>query len=86
MCRFGTCHQEIYFINWVLTADGLMVSNDHVFEDKSKQETYGILTMDGRFAEVTEILAADDAADIAVFRVKGKGFTPIPLAKDASVG
>lgn len=70
---------------WVLSADGLMVTNYHVLADTDK-EVYGVMTLDGKFAEVTELLLADPAADLAVFRVAGEGFTPLPLAKEAGVG
>ena len=70
---------------WVLTADGLIVTNDHIFRDATR-ETYGILALDGKFAEVIKVEAADRAADIAVVRVKGDGFTPLPVAKRVHVG
>lgn len=70
---------------WVLTSDGLMVTNHHVFE-KADREAYGVMTLDGTFAEVAEIVRADAAADIAVFRVKGDGFHPLPLAEEVRVG
>lgn len=62
-----------------------MVTNNHVFEGNSS-EAYGVLTLDGRFAEILKVEKANKAADIAVFRVKGEGFTPLPLANAVRVG
>ena len=44
---------------WVLTPDGVMVTNHHVFLDAEKEEVFGVMMSDGRFFPVTEILAAD---------------------------
>lgn len=70
---------------WVLTEDGVMVTNYHVF-DGEKRAGFAVRTRDGRFAPVVEILAASEQDDIAVFRVAGGGFVPIPLGGDAEVG
>jgi len=70
---------------WVLTEDGVMVTNYHVIADEHIAGI-GIRTRDGKIAPVIEILAADQKNDIAIFRVKGKGFHPLPLGADAEVG
>jgi len=70
---------------WVLTEDGVMVTNYHVFKGRD-HDGFGVLTQDGKVAPVTEIIAADKEHDIAIFRVAGKGYTPIPLAKAQKVG
>ena len=70
---------------WVLTADGVMVTNYHVFGDKERAG-FAIMTRDGRFSPVVEILAASKRDDIAIFRVAGSGYRPIPLGADAAVG
>lgn len=70
---------------WILSEDGLMVTNSHVFE-KNTSEVYGVLTLDGRFAEVVEVKSADKAADLAIFQVQGDGFTPLPVASGVRVG
>lgn len=74
---------------WILSEDGIMVSNYHVFESKPNGKNvagFGIRTRDGRFAPIVEILAASKKNDTAIFRVDGKGFQPLPLAGDAEVG
>lgn len=73
---------------WVLTVDGVMVSNYHVFANKD-HAGFGVMLRDGSTYPVTEILAADKDADIAIFRVKADGLTPLPLrtkGKDQKVG
>jgi len=70
---------------WVLSADGVMVTNYHVFDGKTVAG-FGIRTRDGRVAPVVEILAADKETDIAIFRVTGEGFKPLALGPDAQVG
>lgn len=70
---------------WILTADGVMVTNYHVFNGK-KVAGYGIRTHDGRYAPVIEILAASKRHDVAIFRVGGDGYQPIPMGPDAEVG
>jgi serine protease Do len=70
---------------WCLTADGVFVTNYHVFE-AARHDLYGICTIDGRVAAVKEILAADRAADVCLFRVDGDGFRPLALGTPAPVG
>lgn len=70
---------------WVLSEDGLMVTNSHVFEH-SKSEAFGVLTFEGKFAEIVKVESANRSADIAVFRVEGSGFSPLPVANTVSVG
>lgn len=70
---------------WILTEDGVMVTNYHVFAN-STQSGWGVLTRDGCVSPVQEILAADKVADIAIFRVGGKGYKPLKLGAAQEVG
>lgn len=70
---------------WVLTEDGVMVTNYHVFANKT-QSGWGVLTRDGRVSPVCEVLAADKETDVAIFRVKGAGFKPLSLGGAQEVG
>ncbi|MCL4201171.1 MAG: trypsin-like peptidase domain-containing protein [Pirellulaceae bacterium] len=66
----------------MLTADGVGVTNYHVI-DQNKDESkavFGIVTFHGCFYPIIEILAASRADDLAVFRVRGEGFTAAPLS------
>ena len=70
---------------WILSADGLMVTNHHVFQGNTSA-AFGIMTLDGRFSEIVKVEAADRRSDLAVFRVDGDGFQPLPVASAISVG
>ncbi|MFK7909115.1 MAG: serine protease [Akkermansiaceae bacterium] len=86
--KCGKCtkwHSSGAATGWVLTEDGVMVTNYHVFDGKEKAG-FAVMTRDGQFAPVVEILAASKRDDVAIFRVKGSGFSPIPIGSDAAVG
>lgn len=68
---------------WCLSADGIFVTNRHMFAE-AKSEWFGIATHTGEVHPVVEILAVSVMADVAVFRVEGKGFTPLPLAESSA--
>ena len=70
---------------WCLTADGLMVTNHHVFE-KAVGDSWGVASVDGKVYRVLEILATNKAADLTLFRVEATGLAPLPLGEDALVG
>jgi S1-C subfamily serine protease len=70
---------------WALTEDGVLATNWHVF-DKMGKERYGVVNYKGEVFPVVDALGADPTADIALVRVAGKGFTPLPLAADEKVG
>lgn len=70
---------------WVMTTDGVIVTNYHVFED-GDSESYAVMTLEGDVYPVTEIIAADRRSDVAIAQIDAKGLTPIPLAKSAPVG
>jgi serine protease Do len=70
---------------WALTRDGVMVSNYHVFE-KATGAAMGVCDREGNTYPVTEILAADKAADIAIFRVKASDLNPLALGSAAAIG
>jgi len=70
---------------WALSSDGIMVTNHHVFKE-GKEGAIGVCGIDGKTHRVTEILAADPANDIAIFRVDAKGLKPLPIGDTAPVG
>ena len=70
---------------FVLTAQGIAVTNRHVVLDPHA-ETLFAATAEGGFYPVTEILATDEASDIAIVRLDAKGLTPLSLAQKAPVG
>lgn len=66
----------------MLTVDGAGVTNYHVMAQNKEEskEVFGIVTFDGSFHPVVEILAASSADDLALFRVRGDGFSVAPLS------
>jgi serine protease Do len=71
---------------WVLAADGILVTNWHVF-DKLKSDHFGACDHTGKVYPLTDILAVDKTADVAVVKVAAEGLTPLPLASaPAKVG
>ena len=76
----------------VNTASGFMLSESGAFAtsyhvvDTPELEAMLILTGDGRVAPVREVLAADRAADVAILRAEGDGFTALPLGERSPAG
>ena len=72
---------------WVLSADGLLVTNHHVLVS-GRGEGWGVGGVNGKTYRITGVLAADPVADLAVVRVDTRGdrLLPLPLGPDAPVG
>lgn len=88
---------DIFASAAAITADGVCVSNYHVFEDlinqqaDNTQEHHFIrfaADMDGNLFPLESIILADSLNDYSVFTVKlmGRKLTPIPLGKPAVEG
>jgi S1-C subfamily serine protease len=88
--KCGKCndwHLGAFATGWVLSSDGLIVTNHHVLE-KDDANTLGVMTADGAVYPLKEILAADKAGDAAVFRVDtlGKKLPYLRIAAGSKVG
>jgi S1-C subfamily serine protease len=70
---------------FAITADGVIATNHHVAAGVSG-EAMGVLTSDGRFFPVIEVLAADKAHDVALIRIDAKNLAFLPLRDDAPAG
>lgn len=70
---------------WCLSEDGLMVTNAHVVE-RAKGAAMGICDREGKCHPVSEVVAVDHDADIALIRVKGHGFRPLAIGDTAGIG
>jgi hypothetical protein len=68
-----------------ISSDGILVTNHHVVASDDK-EIFVVLSGDGRMSLVTELLATDPVADIAILRCEGSGYTALPLSADAADG
>jgi S1-C subfamily serine protease len=83
----GDWQTGTYATAWVLAADGVLVTNWHVFDDLKDDEVFGAADRDGTVYPVTDFLGGDKTADVAVFRIAAKGLTPLPVAQGhAEVG
>lgn len=70
---------------FAVSADGVIATNHHVAAGATG-EAMGVLTADGRFFPVVEILAADKAHDVALLRIVAKDLAFLPLRDDAPAG
>jgi S1-C subfamily serine protease len=65
-----------------ISKDGLLLTNKHVVEDTKAE--YSVILNDGRKLEA-KVLARDPFQDIAIIKVTGDNFTPIPFGDSDSV-
>jgi serine protease Do len=70
---------------FAISADGIIATNHHVAANATA-EAMGVMTADGRFFPVVEILATDKPHDVAILRVDAHGLTHLPLRDDAPAG
>ena len=70
---------------FAITADGVIATNHHVAAGATS-EAMGVLTSDGRFFPVVEVLATDKAHDVALLRIDAKDLAFLPLRDDAPAG
>ena len=70
---------------FAITADGVIATNHHVAAGATG-EAMGVLTSDGRFFPVVEVLAANKAHDVALLRIDAKDLAFLPLRDDAPAG
>jgi S1-C subfamily serine protease len=70
---------------FVLTESGVCVTCYHVANVPESQSLIA-MTGDGRVVAVKEVLAANPNTDVAILKLDGAGFTPLPLDTDAPVG
>ena len=70
---------------FAVAADGVIAINHHVAAT-ANAEAMGVMTADGRFFPVREVLAADKAHDVALLRVDAKDLAFLPLRDDAPAG
>ncbi len=91
----GNCHRT--HVNsssgYVISEDGHIVTNYHVVEgftqkDRNKYLTMSVQGNDGEVYLVNEIVASNQAADLAIVKVdtKGKKLKPLALGNTAKVG
>jgi serine protease Do len=70
---------------FAITSDGVIATNHHVAAGATG-EAMGVMTSDGRFFPVVEVLATDKAHDVALLRIDAKALAFLPLRDDAPAG
>lgn len=70
---------------FAVTPDGVIATNHHVAAGATG-EAMGVMTADGRFFPVVEVLATDKAHDVALLRINAKDMPFLPLRDDAPAG
>lgn len=80
-------HMDSVSTGWVVGADGLIVTNHHVLEDKEAGEL-GVMTFEGKVYPVAKIHAADREGDAAILGIDlADAVLPaLPLARGARTG
>jgi S1-C subfamily serine protease len=76
----GKWQTGTYATAWVLAADGVLVTNWHVFDELKDGEVFGAADRDGTVYPVTDFLGGDKTADVAVFRIPARELKPLPVA------
>lgn len=87
---FGLCGNCAKFhpnpaSGFIVSPDGLVITNYHVIENATAA-TFGVMTPDKKIYQVTEVLAANKAADVALVRIDGKNLPYLPVKKSANPG
>jgi len=70
---------------FMLTDSGVCATCYHVV-NVPESRTLIAMTGDGRVVPVREVLAANPNTDVAILRLDGAGFTPLPLDTEPAVG
>ena len=70
---------------FVISSDGVVATNHHVAAGATG-EAMGVMTADGKFHQVLEVLATDKAHDVALLRIDAKDLAFLPLRDDAPAG
>lgn len=73
-----------YASAWVLAADGVLVTNWHVFSDMEKDEVFGAADHLGNVYPLTDFLGGDKLADVAIFKIGASNLKPLPIATSAA--
>lgn len=74
---------------FVISKDGLAITNHHVIENKDElTQTFIAVTRSGKAYPIVEVLASSDKHDLALIRldVGEDELTPVPIARNAKVG
>jgi serine protease Do len=65
---------------WVIGAEGYLMTNWHVLEAIEDDEHFGVMNHEGKVFAMTDVMAMNKLADVAIIRITAKDLTPLPLA------
>jgi serine protease Do len=80
-------HMGAVSSGWIAGAEGEVVTNHHVLDDKTAGEL-GVMTFDGTVYAVLDVLAADREGDAAILRIDpaGAALSALPLSDGVKTG
>ena len=70
---------------FVISKDGLAVTNFHVMKNE-KAGAFGALNIDGEIFSIEKVVASSEKDDLAIVKLKGENFDPLPLKSNSPVG
>ena len=70
---------------FVISKDGLAVTNFHVMKNE-KAGAFGALNINGEIFSIEKVVASSEKDDLAIVKLKGENFDPLPLKSNSPVG
>ena len=70
---------------FIITKEGLAVTNYHVMKN-AKAGAFGAMNIQGELYPIEKIVASSEKDDLAIVKLRGDEFTPLPIAKSAPIG
>jgi len=70
---------------FIVSPDGLVITNHHVIEN-AEASAFAVMTFDKKVYRVTEVLASNEQADVALVRIDGKNLPYLPVRAAADLG
>ena len=70
---------------FVISTDGLAVTNFHVMKNE-RAGAFGALNIDGEIFPIEKVVASSEKDDLAIVKLTGNLFHPLPLKSDSPVG
>lgn len=71
---------------FAVTADGVLTTSCHVFDNKDEADAIVVMDMHRKVYPVKELLAANSKADTCLFRIEASNLKPLPLADNVPPG